>query len=115
LGTYHYAYLINEIGVQEITDFIVTHTVQKLEEAVRAGDYQNCLLWSRFFGEQYKYDLVKRTFLFDKLKDFFNLGKGEVGVINLVCTVLETCHGYLDSKRIQSKNQTFLLLVEFKV
>lgn len=44
-----------------------------------------------------------------------NLGKGEVGVINLVCTVLETCHGYLDSKKISTRNQRFLLLVEFKV
>lgn len=43
------------------------------------------------------------------------MGKGEVGVINLVCTVLETCYGYLDSKKVSTKNQRFLLLVEFKV
>jgi hypothetical protein len=86
-----------------------------LEEAVKTGNYQNCLLWSRFFAELYKYELIKRRFLFDKLQEFMNLGKGEVGVINLVCTVLETCHGYLDSKKISTRNQRFLLLVEFKV
>lgn len=87
----------------------------RLEEAVKSSNYQNCLLWSRFLGELYKYDLIKRGFLFEQLLRFLKQGSGELGVINLVCTTLETCHGYLNSKRIPARNQRFLFLVEFKV
>ena len=73
------------------------------------------MLWSRFLGELYKYDLMKRTSLFDQIYRFLEYGKGEIGVINLVCTILETCQGYLDSKKVLGRNQRFLLLVEFKV
>ena len=58
---------------------------------------------------------MKRTSLFDQIYRFLEYGKGEIGVINLVCTILETCQGYLDSKKVLGRNQRFLLLVEFKV
>lgn len=76
LGNYNYAYLVRELGINEITDYVVGQTVKRLEEAVKTSNYQNCLLWSRFLGELYKYDLIKRSFLFDQLRYFLKQGNG---------------------------------------
>jgi hypothetical protein len=64
LGNYNYTYMISELNIPEITDYTVQKTIERLEEATRHGNYQNCLLWSRFFGELFKYNLIKRSYLF---------------------------------------------------
>jgi hypothetical protein len=115
LGCYNYAYLISELEVSSISEWIVAETIKRLTDAVLSGDYQICLQWARFLGELYKYQLIKRSFLFEQIQKFLEIGKSDIGVVNLVCTILETCQGYLESKRIAGKNQLFMLLVEFKV
>lgn len=50
LGNYNYAYMVSELNVPEITDFVVSKSIERLEEATRHGNFQNCLLWSRFLG-----------------------------------------------------------------
>ena len=111
LGNYNYAYLINELDIEKISSWVVDQTMKKLDLAIMTGNYQSCLLWSRFLGELYKYELIKRSFLFDQIQRFLDLVKNDLGVVNIVCTVLETCQGYLSSKRVSSRNQRFLLLV----
>jgi hypothetical protein len=100
---------------EPVIDFVVQKTVTLLEEAIRASNYQICLLWSRFLGELYKYNLIRRTYFFDQLSRFLKIGGSEITVINLICTVLETCENYLESKKISQRNQKFLFLVDFKV
>ncbi len=38
-----------------------------------------------------------------------------MGVINSVCTILETCIGYLDNKKTESQNKKFRYLYSFRV
>ena len=35
------------------------------------------MLWARFFGELYKYELIKRNFLYEKLSDFIAIRNNE--------------------------------------
>lgn len=70
LGTYNYAYMLNKLDLQDISDGIACRTVERLEQHLRSCNPQNSLLLSRFFGEMYKYDLIKRSYLYDSLERF---------------------------------------------
>jgi hypothetical protein len=56
--------MISELNLTKITEFVVNKSIERLEDATKNGNYQNCLLWSRFLGELFKYNIIKRTFLF---------------------------------------------------
>lgn len=73
LGNYNYAYMISELNLPEITEYVVKKTIERLEEATRTGHFQNCLLWSRFLGELFKYNIIKRAFLFESLYKFLKM------------------------------------------
>lgn len=64
LGNYNYAYMLSELNLPEITEFVVKKSIERLEDSTRVGNFQNCLLWSRFLGELFKYEIIKRSFLF---------------------------------------------------
>ena len=53
----------------------MVQTMKQLESAAISSSYQNCLLWSRFLGELYKYELIKRSFLFEQIHRFLELGR----------------------------------------
>ena len=86
-----------------------------MEQSIEEVSYQTCQLWSRFLGELYKYDLIKRSFLFQQLGRFVTLPpRNHILVLNLACTVLESCETYLTFKKIVANNQKFLFLAQFK-
>jgi hypothetical protein len=115
LGTYHYAYMLGELDCEPVIAYIINSTTTRLQEAVNGSNYQNCLMWSRFLGELYKYELIKRAILIELLDKFLKTGGPDSLILNLICTVLETCEHYLDSKKVAIRNQVFLFLVDFKV
>lgn len=55
--------MLSELNSAPIVAYVVNSTTSRLQEAVAASNYQNCLLWSRFLGELYKYELIKRAVL----------------------------------------------------
>ena len=38
----------------------------------------------------------------------------ELGVLNAICTILDACIDYLDSKKMSKKNERFYFFVKFK-
>ena len=44
----------------------------------------------------------------------FKIKNNELGVINAVCSILDACSGYLDSKKMNKNNERFMLLANFK-
>ena len=116
IGNYNYAYLLNELGVEEVTQYVIDKTISVLFESIKGYEYQRGMILSRFLGELYKYDLIKRSFLYYNLEQMLLLEGNELGVINAVCTVLDTCIGYLDtSKKTIAQNHKFRFLYSFKV
>lgn len=48
------------------------------------------------------------------LDDLMKITCNELGVINSICTTLDACVNYLDSKKISKKNERFNFFVRFK-
>lgn len=42
------------------------------------------------------------------------ISNNETGVVNAICSILEACVGYLNSKKINRNNEKFMILVEFR-
>jgi hypothetical protein len=50
LRNYNYAYMLSELNIPQITNYVTEKTLSKLEEAIQYCNYQSSLLWSRFFA-----------------------------------------------------------------
>ena len=98
-----------------MTEFIINNIISTLIESIKSYEYQRGMISARFIGEMFKYELLKKSQLYNTLEDVLLIEGNAIGVINTVCTVLETCVGYLDSKKILSQNNKFRFLYAFKV
>ncbi len=115
IGNYNYAFLLYELNDEKVTEYVVSNIISTLLASIKSYEYQRSMIAARFIGEMFKYELLKRSQLYNLLEDLLEIEGNQVGVINAVCTVLETCIGYLDSKKILAQNNKFRFLYSFKV
>jgi hypothetical protein len=88
LGSYNYAFMLYEMNIPELSDYVTERTVLKLNESIKNFDNQAGQLWAKFLSELFKYDLMKRSYLFKTLDDLLKISGNDLGIVNVVCTIL---------------------------
>lgn len=114
MNSYNYAYLLDEIKYNKLSNFVVERTIQNTLLYLINGQNQKTILWSKFFAELYNYNLIERPILFSTVQNILKITTNEIGVIHALCHIFDACSGYLNSKKTNRKNEKFLILAKFK-
>ena len=104
LNSYNYAFLLEDLQYDQLSNFVVDRTIQNLTLCLVSRENQKTILWGKFFAQLYKYKLLERSLLYSTIENLFKISNNEVGVINVICNILDACVGYLDSKKVSKNN-----------
>jgi len=96
LTTYFYASLLRELNSKELNKQIHNLTVETIRNALREGNCQKAVRWSRLLGELYNYECMSRKSMLNELEQLLAVKDEEVaGRLKCVCAALDTARTYL--------------------
>lgn len=67
MNNYNYAYLLEELKYNKLSDFVVERTIQNLLLYISNGENQKTILWAKFLAELYNYKIIERSLLFSTI------------------------------------------------
>ena len=115
IENYLLAVLVEKFNSKELIAAL-KHTVkEKLIRAIETEENQECISWARFFGELFNYDIVSKEEFYGLMEGLLKTELSSTGVINVICTILDSSKFYLVVKKTSSINQKLRFILDFKV